>query len=119
MKTIQDISKIKLKKISDKLLPTDWFAAEDKYLTEIGVRTALGKNLKAPNINEARLYLQDLDKKQLKEILSDLKSFNVYPAIMNNSGTIICIYHDSSANVLFYYCKGRNLDCQGVFRKPN
>lgn len=117
MKTIADISKIKVKKISDKLVPRDWFLAEDEYLTEIGVRTKLGTKWKAPNINELRLYLNEFDKKEQKEILKDLKSINVYPAIMSSSGTAICIYHDSSANVLFYYCKGRNLDCQGLHKK--
>ncbi|REC40517.1 hypothetical protein [Chryseobacterium sp. 5_R23647] len=117
MKTIDDIAKIKVKKLSDKLVPRDWFIAEDEYLTEIGVRTKLGTNLKAPNINELRLYLNELDKNEQREILKDLKSINVYPAILSNSGTAICIYHDSSANVLFYYCKGRKLDCQGLHKK--
>lgn len=117
MQTLKDISKIKVKRLSDKLVPRDWFLAEDEYLTEIGVRTKIGTNWKAPNINEARLYLGNFDKKEQKEILNDLKYFNVYPAIWSNSGTAICIYHDSSANVLYYYCKGRNLDCQGVHKK--
>lgn len=119
MKTIVDISKIKVKKLSDKLVPRDWFIAEDEYLTEIGVRTKLGTKMKAPNINELRLYLEELDKKEQKEILKDLKFINVYPAIMSNSGTVICIYHDYSANVLFYYCKGRKLECQGLFKKTS
>lgn len=119
MKTIAEISKIKVKKLSDKLVPRDWFLAEDEYLTEIGVRTKLGTGWNAPNINELRLYLHELDKKEQKEIIIDLKSFGVYPAIMNNSGTVICIYHDSSANVLFYYCRGRKLDCQGLHKKSS
>lgn len=117
MKTIKDIAKIKAKIISDKLVPRDWFIAEDEYLTEIGVRTKLGTNWNAPNINELRLYLSELDKKEQREILNDLKTINVYPAIKSNSGTVICIYHDSSANILFYYCRGRKLDCQGLHRK--
>lgn len=117
MKTIADISKIKVKKISDKLVPRDRYLAEDEYLTEIGVRSKLGTNWNAPGIHYLRLYLKKLDKKEQKEILKDLKFMNVYAAIMINSGTAICIYHDSSANILFYYCKGRELDCQGVFKK--
>ncbi|MBD8081104.1 hypothetical protein [Chryseobacterium caseinilyticum] len=117
MKTIKDIAKIKPKILSDKLVPRDWFIAEDEYLTEIGVRTKLGTNWKAPSINELRLYLSELDKKEQREILNDLKTINVYPAIKSNSGTVICIYHDSSANILFYYCRGRKLDCQGLHRK--
>jgi hypothetical protein len=119
MQTIKDISEIKIKTLSDKLVPRDWFIAEDEYLTEIGVRTKLGTNWKAPCINELRLYLGEVDKKERDEIINDLKSINVYPAIMSNSGTFICIYHDLSANILFYYCKGRKLDCQGLFKKTS
>lgn len=119
MITIQDISKIKVKKLSDKLVPRDRFLAEDEYLTEIGVRVKLGTKTKVPNIHELRLYLQEVDKNERKEIINDLKSINVYPAIMSDSWNVICIYHCLSANILFYYCKGRKLDCQGLFKISN
>jgi len=63
-------------------VPRDWFLAEDKYLTEIGVRINLGTKTNTPDIHELRLYLQEVNKNERKEIINDLKSITVYPAIM-------------------------------------
>lgn len=102
----------KVKTLSSKLCPRDYFEEEDKYLCEIGVRTKPNSNHNAPGIYEGRLYFSD--KETLKSTMDDLKKIKVYPVIKSGL-TRIVVFEQEVAQLLYFYIKGRGIDAQGIF----
>jgi len=108
-----EMKKYKVKTISTKLLPSDYFTEEDNHLCEIGIRTKPGTNWNAPGVYEGRLYFEDKD--TLKTAMEDLKKIGVMPVIKCGL-TRIVVYNKNIARLLYYYIKGRNIDAQGLHK---
>lgn len=107
------MKKYKALTISTKLCPRDYYEEEDRYLCEIGVRTARNTNNNASGIYEGRLYFDD--KETLKVAMEDLKKIGVQTVIKCGL-TRIVVYENENARLLYYYIKGMGVDAQGVCR---
>ncbi len=105
------MKKYPVKTIPPKLSPRDYFNEEDKHLVEIGVRIKRGARTNVPGICEGRLYFEN--KEILKAVMEDLKQLGVFPVIKCGL-TRIVIYNVKQFNLLRFYLKGRNIDCQGI-----
>ena len=108
-----DISKLPKIKIDPKLCPRDYFAQETAHLIAIGVKKGPGVGTDIEGIYEGRLYFED--KVTLKSVMADLKLIGV-ATVVECDLTRIVIYKTAQASLLYYYLKGRNIDCQGVFK---
>lgn len=101
------------KTISTKLCPRDYFNEEDNHLMEIGVKKSPGIINDVEGISVGRLYFDS--KESLQETMIDLKKINVLPVVKCGL-TRIVIYSPDNGTLLYYYLKGKNIDCQGIFR---
>ncbi len=113
MKIQFDSKKYPCKEISKNLCPRDYFEAETNHLIEIGVRKGRGIVNDVPGIYVGRLYFDD--KKILSETIKDLRKINVLVVVKHNLTRII-IYPPDNGSLLYWYLKGKNIDCQGIFK---
>lgn len=111
-----DISKLKKIKINSKLTPKAYFEQENEHLISIGLKKSAGIGFHIEGIHEGRLYFKD--KETLKLVMADLKKIGIYPVIECDLTRIVA-YKTVHASILYYYLKGRDIDCQGVFSKPH
>lgn len=108
-----DPKKYPCKEIPKNLFPRDYTEAETNHLIEIGVRKGPGIVNDVPGINVGHLYFED--KTVLAETMKDLRKINVLP-VVKCSLTRIVIYSPENGSLLYYYLKGKNIDCQGVHK---
>lgn len=111
-----DISKLKKIKIDHKLVPRDYFQKEYEHLKSLGLKNSPGVSLDVDGVHEGRLYFDNKD--ILQSVMSDLKKLGVVPVIECQL-TRIVIYKTDQASILYYYLKGREVSCQGVFSRSS